>query len=52
MVERANVLKNETYVSLRNKFLREEENPFDSTRKIMSSQYEIDNKRLFSQKGQ
>ena len=26
MVERANVLKNETYVNLRKKFLREEEN--------------------------
>ena len=51
MVERAKVLKNETYVSLRNKFLREEENPFDSTRKIMSSQYEIDNKKIVFTKG-
>ena len=51
MVERANVLKNETYVNLRNKFLREEENPFDSTRKIMSSQYEIDNKKIVFTKG-
>ena len=51
MVERANVLKNETYVNLRKKFLREEENPFDSTRKIMSSQYEIDNKKIVFTKG-
>ena len=51
MVKRANVLKNETYVNLRKKFLREEENPFDSTRKIMSSQYEIDNKKIVFTKG-